>query len=280
VSRFALPTLLACGAFFTLTAAAQAATLSLALGQPDRGMISVTLTGETEQASEIILTVVKDTEACPTSIGSIPPPTEVPAGPFSRTTSVIEDSGRHGDGAKRVCGYLFYKSDGFSGSLSGESIRATASAATTQRLAVRGVGVNTLRVYGATVNGLIVFCVIAGQNGVPSGCTPVASATIKVSAATRRKLGLRSTTIASADKVRPCGEADCLNLTASKAVRDRLKKVKSVPVVYSITVAGPIRETVTQRVTLLVQRTTKLRSGAKRLAFRSADDTFAVSGRP
>lgn len=78
---------------------------------------------------------------------------------------------------------------------------------------------------------------------------------------------------------RRAGEALCLNLTASRAVRDRLKKVKPVPVVYTMKVTAPIKETITQHVTLIVQKITKLVKDAERLAFRSIDDTFGVSDR-
>jgi hypothetical protein len=243
--------------------------------------MTVTQTGQTEENSSIFVTVRRAADPCPATYGYSTPGrrTEVAAGSFSASAQAFEDQGNLGDGQKRVCGYLFYASDPL-GTGTDQTPRAAASAVTPeQQLAVRALGVNTLRVYGARVSRLSPFCVFAGKNTGPSGCEVEARASIKVSAATRRKLGLRSTTIATGDEVAPCGESRCLNLTASRAVRNRLKKVKRVPVVYTLKVSAPIKETITKRVTLIVQRTTKLAEGAERLAFRSADDTFAVSGR-
>lgn len=280
--RLVLPAVLISGAFLGFGTAASAASLSISVSSPERGEMTVTQTGETEQSSVIALVVVNGGDDCP-----VKPMSgvfaDVPAGPFSRTTKVPENQGgAYVPGPKRVCGYLSYSSGPRSegGYVTDDTPRVSVSEAPpVLPLAVRALGLTALWVNRPVISSVVPFCVTATTNHGPPDCVVEASASIKVSAATRRKLGLRSTTIASGGKVVPCGEAECLRLTASQAVRDRLKKVKSVRVVYAMKVTAPIKETITQHVTLVVQKTSKLAKGVERLAFRSADDTFKVSGR-
>jgi hypothetical protein len=140
--------------------------------------------------------------------------------------------------------------------------------------AVRAVGSKGFVVQSPKVNNLSIFCVTPGQNGLAPGqadCVLEASATMKVAAATQKKLKLSSATIAKGGAVAKCGEGQCLTLTASKAVRAAVKKAKRVAVTYKLTITSPITETVTQKVVMTA-------GGGGRLSIRSSGDTFVVSG--
>jgi hypothetical protein len=80
--------------------------------------------------------------------------------------------------------------------------------------------------------------------------------TMSVSAATKSKLGLKSTTVAQGSSAK-CGEGVCLILAASKSVRAKFKAAKSVPVTYRLTATSPVQESVTKKV--VVTTGTKLK---------------------
>jgi len=142
------------------------------------------------------------------------------------------------------------------------------------KLAVRYAGVNVLFPGRPTLISVIPVCVFEGQNSGPADCVNAATATITVSAATKRKLKLRTAILARGDEVVPCGQAECLRLKASKAVRERLKKAKRVAVTFRLQITSPVKETLTKKLTMEITRT----DDAERLLLRSSGDTFVFSG--
>ena len=142
------------------------------------------------------------------------------------------------------------------------------------KLAVRYAGVNVLYPRRSTLITVIPVCVFEGQNSGPADCVNAATATITVSAATKRKLKLRTAILARGDEVVPCGQAECLRLKASKAVRERLKKAKRVAVTFRLQITSPVKETLTKKLTMEITRT----DDAERLLLRSSGDTFVFSG--
>jgi hypothetical protein len=78
--------------------------------------------------------------------------------------------------------------------------------------------------------------------------------TMKVDAKTRAKLGLKSATLGKGDAEKR-GEGYSLRLTASKAVRKKLRAAKTVPVTIRMVVTSPVQETVTKKVDLVTRGT-------------------------
>jgi hypothetical protein len=151
------------------------------------------------------------------------------------------------------------------------------AAAQSDKFSVRGIGITRLDVAKPTVNTLAVACVTPGANTFLD-CVPQGSATLKVSAATKRKLKLPSTTIAKGPIVaKPAGgegeDGGRVAATASSAVRKRLKKAKTIEVTYRLTVTSPIQEVLTEKVKM-----TTTSSGVQRLLLRSSGDTFSFGG--
>jgi hypothetical protein len=149
------------------------------------------------------------------------------------------------------------------------------AAAQSDQLAIRGIGITKLDTGKAVVNRLAVACVTAHQN-VFVDCVPQGSALLKVDGGTKRKLGLKSTTLAkgSITAFPSNGEGEDggrVDLKASKAVRRKLAGVK-VKVTYTLTVTAPIHEVVTKKMTMTAT------SGVARLLLRSSGDDVALAG--
>lgn len=140
-------------------------------------------------------------------------------------------------------------------------------------LAVRAIGVAGIKTSSTTVNSTTLTCVEAGGNA-GAECDLDATAVMRVGAAAQKKLGLSSPVLAKAGKAKPCGESTCLRMVVTKAALTKLKKLSSLKVVYRITIASPIKEIVSDTVTMKVSPS----GGGERLLLRSKADTFQFGG--
>jgi hypothetical protein len=152
-------------------------------------------------------------------------------------------------------------------------------AAQSTQFAIRGIGSTKLDVGKKVINTLAVACVTPHTNTFVH-CVPAGSATLKVSAATKSKLKLPSATIAKgpikAFAVPAGGEGESggrVKLEASSAVRSKLKAAKTIELTYTLTVTGPIQETIKKKMKWSISF-----DGASRLSLRSSGDDFALSG--
>ncbi len=130
---------------------------------------------------------------------------------------------------------------------------AAGPAAAQETIGARGVGGNVFSVTKPVMWSLPMFCVDQ-SNAVRRDCTPAATGTLKVSAATKAKYELPSTTVAKGGSV-PCGESDCLRMTSTATVRARLKGVTSLPVTITVSLTSPVQEIMRKSVTLRTKNT-------------------------
>lgn len=161
--------------------------------------------------------------------------------------------------------------------LAAAALVPAAAGAQGEQFAVRGISTNRLDLSSSRVHSLSVNCVVPGTNTFVD-CDPQGSATLRVSAATKTRLKLSSTTIAKGTiALRPAaGEGEdggIVRATATKAVRSRLKTVKRVEVTYRLTITSPIQTVVKKTLTM-----TTTSSGLARLLLRSPGDTADLSG--
>ena len=158
--------------------------------------------------------------------------------------------------------------------LAGGICAAAASAQESERFFVRGLGATTITsTSSSSINTLGLVCGPAGTAG-SGDCVSEATATMKVSASTKNKLGLASRTIAKGES-KAAGEGFSIKMKASSTVRRKLRKTESVKVTYTVSASSPVREKFTKTVTMGID------GGAtvKRLLIRSSDDTFDFGGR-
>lgn len=153
---------------------------------------------------------------------------------------------------------------------------AAVSAQSDQPPAVRVIGANLLTTSGEQLHRVGILCLVGGTNTSQSDESDCMSAKAKitVSNATKRKLKLRSTTLATGSaSFTPGADGGWgLKLESSKATRKALKKVKKVDVTYSITFTKPVTETLTVKATMGINKV------MGRLLLRSKDDTTAIAG--
>jgi hypothetical protein len=145
------------------------------------------------------------------------------------------------------------------------------AAAQADEFFLRAVGTTALKATSpSSINSFGLVCGPAGTAG-GGDCVASASATMTVDASTKRKLKLTSAKIAKGAS-KPAGEGVVVKMVASAAVRKKLKGVKTLKVIYTVTATSPITETFKQTVVMNV-------TGApKRLLIRSSADTFDFSG--
>lgn len=117
-----------------------------------------------------------------------------------------------------------------------------------EAIGVRAVGGDVFSVGSPVMSSFVVSCVTA-SNDMPD-CALAATGSLKVSAATAKRYGLTSATIAKGSGVEPCGEAQCLKMRSSKAVRARLKGVTRLPVTIVFSASSPTQESMKKQVSL------------------------------
>jgi hypothetical protein len=120
---------------------------------------------------------------------------------------------------------------------------------------VRAVGrANNLNVKTATVTG---FGAVCSPNCDASSVDM--TLTMTVDAATQRKYKLPSKTIAKSTPFVARGDIVAADMTATAAMRKKLKRVKQLPVTTTLVVRRPLAETATKKETFIIGATGKHR---------------------
>ena len=154
---------------------------------------------------------------------------------------------------------------------------ATGAVAQSEQYAIRGIGITKLDTSRTTVNTIAIACVTPGTN-VFVDCVPKGSAVLKVSATTKARLKLASTTIAKAPITAKAASGEGEDggrvlAEASSAVRRKLKTLKTIEVTYRLTVTSPVTTVVTKKLKMTTTST-----GVARLLLRSSGDDVALAG--
>lgn len=121
---------------------------------------------------------------------------------------------------------------------------------------LRAIGGDIFSPSSTTFSSYVVQCLTTDAK--VTDCATAATGSVMVDAATRKRYRLPSATVAKGTGVAPCGEANCLKMTSTKAVRARLKGVKALPVTITIAATRPVRETLKTKVTLRLKITDRV----------------------